>query len=83
MLFARALPVTNFVIATSALSFQVGVLYPWHKQLDDGFEELKKEHLRVLTAVESKVGQTQNPAILEESRQSVRGLLSNLIAWKA
>ncbi|KAH7253512.1 uncharacterized protein BKA55DRAFT_593217 [Fusarium redolens] len=72
MIITRALSITNFIIAGSALSFQVGVLYPWHKQLDDGFEELKKEHLRVLSAVESK-----------ESRNSVRGLLGNLAAWKA
>ncbi|RBA21005.1 hypothetical protein FPRO05_08452 [Fusarium proliferatum] len=83
MIVTRALSITNFVIAGSALSFQVGVLYPWHKQLDDGFEELKKEHLRVLQAVESKVQQTRDAAVLEESRNSVRGLLGNLVAWKA
>jgi hypothetical protein len=83
MIITRALSITNFVIAGSALSFQVGVLYPWHKQLDDGFEELKKEHLRVLQAVESKVQQTRDAAVLEESRNSVRGLLGNLAAWKA
>ena len=83
MIITRALSITNFVVASSALSFQVGVLYPWHKQLDDDFEALKREHLRVLTAVENKVERTQEPAILEENRQSLRGMLGNLVAWKA
>jgi len=52
MLIARRFSVTNFLIATSALGFQVFVLYPWHKQLDDDFEELKKEHIRVLHSSE-------------------------------
>ncbi|KAJ4020227.1 hypothetical protein NW752_005334 [Fusarium irregulare] len=83
MIITRALSITNFVVASSALSFQVGVLYPWHKQLDDDFEALKREHLRVLTAVEGKVERTQEPAVLEENRQSLRGMLGNLVAWKA
>jgi hypothetical protein len=83
MIITRALSITNFVVASSALSFQVGVLYPWHKQLDDDFEALKREHLRVLTAVENKVERTQEPAVLEENRQSLRGILGNLVAWKA
>jgi hypothetical protein len=83
MIITRALSITNFVVASSALSFQVGVLYPWHKQLDDDFEALKREHLRVLTAVENKVERTQEPAVLEENRQSLRDMLGNLVAWKA
>jgi hypothetical protein len=83
MIITRALSITNFVVASSALSFQVGVLYPWHKQLDDDFEALKREHLRVLTAVENKVERTQEPALLEENRQSIRSMLGNLVAWKA
>jgi len=53
MFLTRAISVTNFVVATSALTFQVCVLYPWHKQLDDDFEALKKEHLRVLSAIKA------------------------------
>jgi hypothetical protein len=48
MIFTRGVSLTNFVIATSALGFQVFVLYPWHKRLDEDFEQLKDEHLRVL-----------------------------------
>jgi hypothetical protein len=83
MIITRALSITNFVVASSALSFQVGVLYPWHKQLDDDFEALKREHLRVLTAVEGKIERTQDTATLEENRQGIRSMLGNLVAWKA
>lgn len=47
----RAISLTNFIVASSALCFQVGVLYPWHKELDENFEKLKKEHLRVLDQI--------------------------------
>lgn len=50
-LVTRAISLTNFVVASSALGFQVFVLYPWHEQLSHDFEELKKEHLRVLDYV--------------------------------
>ena len=53
MIVTRAISITNFVVASSALCFQVGVLYPWHKQLDEDFEALKKEHLRVLESIRS------------------------------
>ncbi|RAH53451.1 hypothetical protein BO85DRAFT_405511 [Aspergillus piperis CBS 112811] len=52
MIVTRGISLTNFVVASSALAFQVFVLYPWHKQLDEGFEALKKEHLRVLKSLE-------------------------------
>jgi hypothetical protein len=48
MIIARRFSLTNFFIATTALGFQVFVLYPWHKQLDDDFKELREESLRVL-----------------------------------
>ncbi|KAI2632286.1 mitochondrial phosphate carrier protein [Hypoxylon sp. NC1633] len=51
MIITRFISLTNFAVASSALGFQVFVLYPWHIQLDHSFEELKKEHLRVLEAV--------------------------------
>jgi len=37
------LPYINFVVATGALGFQMFVLYPWQKQLDDDFIVLKQE----------------------------------------
>ncbi|KAH7126243.1 hypothetical protein B0J13DRAFT_144298 [Dactylonectria estremocensis] len=59
MIVTRAISVTNFVVASSALCFQVFVLYPWHKELDAGFEDLKKEHLKVLDAVGNKLSEQQ------------------------
>lgn len=50
MQFARRFSLVNFTIGTSALLFQVFVLYPWHERLDADFQDLKKEHIRVLEA---------------------------------
>ncbi|KAI8948824.1 mitochondrial phosphate carrier protein [Xylaria longipes] len=77
MFITRAISVTNFLVATSALSFQVCVLYPWHKQLDEDFEALKKEHLRVL-------GTIKGPAegASAEKRQGVREMLGSVSLWK-
>jgi hypothetical protein len=52
MIVARRFSVTNFLIATSALAFQVFVLYPWHEKLDEEFKELKAENLRLMQQVE-------------------------------
>jgi hypothetical protein len=43
MIYKKLLPSINFVLATSALSFQVFVLYPWHHQLSNEFNVLNKE----------------------------------------
>ncbi|KAF2676704.1 hypothetical protein K458DRAFT_424466 [Lentithecium fluviatile CBS 122367] len=53
MIFTRGVSLTNFIVASSALGFQAFVLYPWHKQLDEDFEALKKENRRVLQALEA------------------------------
>ncbi|KAH8778623.1 hypothetical protein F5883DRAFT_485939 [Diaporthe sp. PMI_573] len=52
-IITRAVSITNFVVASSALCFQVFVLYPWHKELDENFEKLKKEHIRVLDNIKN------------------------------
>ncbi|ORY43591.1 hypothetical protein BCR35DRAFT_336352 [Leucosporidium creatinivorum] len=39
----RSLPYLNFFLATSSLTFQLTVLYPWHITLDEGFAKLKAE----------------------------------------
>ncbi|UKZ78622.1 hypothetical protein TrVFT333_006368 [Trichoderma virens FT-333] len=62
MKVTRAISLTNFMVATSALGFQVFVLYPWHKELDNGFEDLKKEHMKVLEAVGKSVSEQQRMA---------------------
>ena len=51
MRITRLISMTNFAVATSALGFQVFVLYPWHHQLQDDFNSLKEEHLRVLRSI--------------------------------
>ncbi|OAX82688.1 hypothetical protein ACJ72_02966 [Emergomyces africanus] len=48
MLITRGFSLTNFVIGTSALCFQVFVLYPWHNKLDNDFENLRDAHLAML-----------------------------------
>ncbi|CAG8339193.1 unnamed protein product [Penicillium salamii] len=48
MIITRGFSLTNFVIASSAFCFQVCVLYPWHHRLDEEFQHLKAEHLRLL-----------------------------------
>ncbi|OAR04527.1 hypothetical protein LLEC1_02497 [Akanthomyces lecanii] len=66
MIFTRGVSLTNFVVASSALGFQVFVLYPWHKELDAGFEELKREHLKVLDAVGSSLSVQQQKAFSDK-----------------
>jgi hypothetical protein len=48
MMYTKALTFTNFTIATTALGFQVFMLYPWHNQLDKEFKILKEEHKQLL-----------------------------------
>ncbi|EME41814.1 hypothetical protein DOTSEDRAFT_110486, partial [Dothistroma septosporum NZE10] len=54
-LIARRFSVTNFLIATSALGFQVFVLYPWHTKLDNDFAELKRENMKLIQRLEGKL----------------------------
>ncbi|EGP89748.1 uncharacterized protein MYCGRDRAFT_31159, partial [Zymoseptoria tritici IPO323] len=53
-LLARRFSITNFIIASSALGFQVSVLYPWHMKLDEDFAALRKENVRLAKLVEQK-----------------------------
>ncbi|KAK4195343.1 hypothetical protein QBC40DRAFT_185961 [Triangularia verruculosa] len=57
----RLISVTNFAVASSALAFQVFVLYPWHNQLDEEFGALRKEHLKVLDAINKSTGSHLTP----------------------
>lgn len=43
--FKKYLPIASLIIGTSALTFQIAILYPWHKELDIEFQELKKKKL--------------------------------------
>jgi len=79
MFITRAISLTNFFVATSALGFQVCVLYPWHKQLEDDFEALKKEHLRVLDTIKST--NTREGAAKPKGGR-LQGVLSGLGGWR-
>ena len=41
--FYNKLPIINFIIASSALTFQVSVLYPWHKEISYQIDKLGKK----------------------------------------
>jgi hypothetical protein len=68
MILTRAISMTNFLVASSALGFQVFVLYPWHIELDERFEELKKEHIKLQRVVETRLGQPHVPTPLAAPR---------------
>ncbi|KAF2271890.1 uncharacterized protein EI97DRAFT_387014 [Westerdykella ornata] len=74
MIITRGVSLTNFLVASSALGFQVFVLYPWHLRLDDDFEALKKEHFRVLRTVEGALQGTRS----DEQWKSIREQLGEL-----
>jgi hypothetical protein len=54
MLITRGFSLTNFVIGSSALCFQIFVLYPWHEKLEEKFRELQKDHLRLLEDIKGE-----------------------------
>jgi len=78
MIITRAISVTNFLVATSALGFQVCVLYPWHKQLEEAFEELKMEHLRVLETIKDT-----NAGVSAEKRKGILEMLRSPSGWRS
>ncbi|ROT37116.1 hypothetical protein SODALDRAFT_188487 [Sodiomyces alkalinus F11] len=55
MWLTRTISMTNFAVASSALAFQVFVLYPWHEELQRDFNNLQKEHKTALEAVKLNV----------------------------
>ncbi|KAM0276008.1 hypothetical protein ACHAQH_007178 [Verticillium albo-atrum] len=73
MWITRLVSLTNFGVASSALGFQVFVLYPWHEQLQRDFEDLKKEHLRVLDAIRDMD--------IEAKREASQSILQRL-GWR-
>lgn len=68
-MITRTFSLTNFLIATSALGFQVFVLYPWHKELDEGFHELRREHIKTM-----QEGQLERANELRGIRQELEAL---------
>jgi glutamate/tyrosine decarboxylase-like PLP-dependent enzyme len=55
MWLTRAVSITNFTVASSALGFQVFVLYPWHEELQHDFNRLREEHLESLRSIRNEV----------------------------
>ncbi|KAI1262682.1 hypothetical protein F5Y18DRAFT_429907 [Xylariaceae sp. FL1019] len=77
MKYTRLISITNFAVASSALCFQIFVLEPWHTQLDESFEELKKEHHRVLGALD-QVTKAQDRMKAESEAKNNTGILERL-----
>lgn len=50
----KYLPYVNFVVASSALCFQIFVLYPWHQELDKDFHKLKEDQNLTLAGYHQK-----------------------------
>jgi hypothetical protein len=40
--FKNNLPLINFFVSSSGLLFQVSILYPWHNELSENINGLKK-----------------------------------------
>lgn len=72
MLINRAITITNFVIGSCALSFQIFVLEPWHDRLDAQFLQLKKDHAALL----EKHGQE-----LAKMREQIASLQEKKSRW--
>ncbi|KFA61608.1 hypothetical protein S40285_06119 [Stachybotrys chlorohalonatus IBT 40285] len=53
MWVTRLVSITNFTVASSALCFQVFVLYPWHEELQHDFNNLRKDHLVTLQSMKA------------------------------
>lgn len=80
MKITRAISLTNFAVASSALGFQVFVLYPWHKELDARFEELRMEHLKVQDAVGNGLSELQQ-RVYEGKENELKRQMSRRWWW--
>lgn len=63
--FKVYLPISSFIIGTTALLFQINVLYPWHMKLDEEFHEIKRLKLET-----DKIYKEYN----ESSAELIKGL---------
>lgn len=60
-MFTRVMPSFNVLIGTTALTFQVLVLYPWHLQLDEELKKLQQENERLANLVSTLHKRNQQP----------------------
>ena len=49
----QRLTIVNLGIAISALAFQIFVLYPWHKELSQDFQEIQS-HMKDILSIHKK-----------------------------
>ncbi len=77
----RFLSLVNLAIASTALIFQVTVLYPWHTQLESEFQVLRKQHAEKLEEFHAlKVSKLDG---IEGSVLETRALLVRLLEREA
>ena len=50
--FRRNIPYINFCISLSALTFQVGILNPWHKYIDNKFNNIDKKYDTMINKID-------------------------------
>ena len=59
-LVSKVVPWVSLTVATVALGFQLGVLLPWHHQLDNDFKILeKKQEAKLIEFHQLKVGKLE------------------------
>ncbi|SPO02606.1 related to phosphate transport protein MIR1 [Cephalotrichum gorgonifer] len=78
MFLTRAITYTNFFVATSALGFQVFVLNPWHKELDEDLRSLKMENVRLLEGLREPPAEAAGP---QKRKGGVWQAVSGLGRW--
>ncbi|EGC43863.1 conserved hypothetical protein [Histoplasma capsulatum var. duboisii H88] len=70
MLITRGFSLTNFIIGSSALCFQVFILYPWHNKLEKDFEEMRDAHISLMK--QSEKDRTEELKAIHERLQNIK-----------
>lgn len=78
MFLTRAITLTNLCVASSALGFQMFVLYPWHLELDDDLRALKMQNVKLMGGVAKKA---TDSASTGSSEGGIWQSLSRLNRW--
>jgi ABC-type nitrate/sulfonate/bicarbonate transport system ATPase subunit len=60
-MFYKRLTLINTVVATTALMFQVTVLYPWHKDISNQITQIKEQQKKCKSNKRNKSKQTKLP----------------------
>ena len=73
---ASTLPLINFAISSTALAFQMTVLYPWHKEIDHSHAKLVDsldghfQKLSVVAAKQESIQRTQTPVVEDKLKNT-------------